>query len=275
MNSDPCTKSWFERLAHLLTREPQDREQLIELLREAQQNQLLKADALAMIEGVLNISEMQVRDIMIPRPQMIVIYEKQTITEFMPTVVESGHSRFPVMGDDHSEVLGILHAKDLLAYQDQKKTFDIKDILRPAVIVPESKRLDILLKEFRMNRNHMAIVVDEYGNIAGCVTIEDIIEQIVGEIEDEFDFNEEANIKQLEADEYVIKAHTPIDEFNTYFKANFSDQEFDTLGGLVLDTFGHVPKRGETTDIKPYKFTVLNADNRRVRLLKVNVGSQA
>lgn len=260
----------LNRISHALQRDPQDREQLIELLRRLQQQNLFSADALLMIEGVLQFAEMQVRDIMIPRSQMIVIEEDFTLTQCLPIIINSGHSRFPVIGEDHNEVIGILHAKDLLPYGGKEDSkFNLRDLLRAAVFVPESKQLDTLLKEFRANRNHMAIVVDEYGGVAGFVTIEDVIEQIVGEIEDEFDIDEETFIKQKSPNEYTVKALTPIEEFNQFFTSRFSDEEFDTIGGLVTNTFEYVPKRGEKIIIENFEFEILSADSRRIRLLRV------
>lgn len=266
-------RSWLERLSQVLLREPQDREQLVELLRDAEQRHLLDAQALAMIEGVLQISEMQVRDIMVPRTQMVVVEEDSVPSEFLPVVIESGHSRFPVVNETRDEVLGILLAKDLLALQSQgdETKFDIRDILRPAVFVPESKRLNRLLQEFRITRNHMAIVVDEYGGVAGLVTIEDVLEQIVGEIEDEYDIDEEVFVKQLSDTQYSVKALMPIEEFNHYFKSQLSDTEFDTIGGLITHSFGHLPKRGEVLNLDRFRFKVLHADNRQIRLLRVMV----
>lgn len=265
-------RSWLERLSQALLREPQDREQLVELLRDAEQRHLLDAQALAMIEGVLQISEMQVRDIMIPRTQMVVVEEDMPLQEFLPNVIESGHSRFPIISENRDEVVGILLAKDLLRYAntpDQK--FNIRDLLRPAVFVPESRHLDKLLQDFRRTHNHMAIVVDEYGNAAGLVTIEDVLEQIVGEIEDESDIDDEAFIKKLSETQYTVKALTPIEEFNQYFNANLDDAEFDTIGGLVMHAFGRLPKRGEIVEINHFRFKVLHADNRRIQLLRMTV----
>lgn len=264
-------KSWFERLSHALLREPQDREQLISLLRDAKQRQLLDDDALRMIEGVLQVSEMKVRDVMIPRPQMIMVKHDMTPEQALPVIIESTHSRFPVIGEDRDEVIGILLAKDLLPYRvgQDPTTVQIRDLVRPAVFIPESKRLDVLLNEFRLNRNHMAIVVDEYGGIAGLVTIEDVLEQIVGEIEDEYDIiSEEPNIRPLSDTEFVVKALTSIEEFNDYFHTNYSDEDFDTIGGLILQRFSHLPKRGESIEFDAFLVTVLNASNRGIQLLQ-------
>ena len=251
--------------------EPKDREQLVELLRDAQQRDLLDTDALAMIEGVLQVAEMQVRDIMVPRAQMTVVERDATLEKILPVIIESAHSRFPVIGDNRDEVVGILLAKDLLAYSgpDGAKNFSVRDILRPAVFIPESKRLNVLLKEFRASRNHMAIVVDEYGGVAGLVTIEDVLEQIVGEIVDEHDIEEDAYIKKHNDNVYAVKALTPIEEFNDYFYSKFSDEEFDTIGGLVMQRFGRLPRRGEVITIDRFRFKVLNADSRRIHLMQV------
>lgn len=267
------TRSWLERLSYALLREPQDREQLITLLRDAQQRQLLDEHALGMIEGVLQVSEMQVRDIMIPRPQMVVITEKNTSKELLSIVIDSGHSRFPVIGDHRDEVIGILLAKDLIPSLSKNNIQEIKirDISRPVLFVPESKRLDMLLQEFRLKHHHMAIVIDEYGGIAGLVTIEDVLEQIVGEIEDEHDIDEEGFIKKHSETSYILKAITPLDEFNHYFKMNLNDNEFNTIGGLVLKEFGHLPKRGESIIINNFRFRVLRADNRRIHLLRLTL----
>lgn len=268
-NTQP--RSWLERLSKALLREPQDREQLVSLLRDAEQRNLLDAQALGIIEGALQISEMQVRDIMIPRAQMVVVEQDATPDQFLPLVIESGHSRFPVIGENRDEVIGILLAKDLLNYnfRDQTTRFQIRDILRPTIFVPESKHLNALLQEFRLSRNHMAIVVDEYGGVAGLVTIEDVLEQIVGEIEDEYDIDEEEFIKKHNETQYIVKALTPIEEFNQYFHTKFDDSEFDTIGGIVMQAFGHLPKRGEVTNIDRFRFKVLSADNRRIQLLRV------
>lgn len=270
-NNGTSSRSWLDRLSFALLGEPKDREQLMELLRDAQQRELLDPEALTMIEGVLQVAEMQVRDIMVPRAQMAVVERDAGLEEILPVVIESAHSRFPVIGDNRDEVVGILLAKDLLAYygQDNAKNFNVRDILRPAVFIPESKRLNVLLKEFRASRNHMAIVVDEYGGVAGLVTIEDVLEQIVGEIVDEHDIEEDAYIKKHNDNVYAVKALTPIEEFNHYFFANFSDDEFDTIGGLVMNRFGRLPRRGEVISIDRFRFKVLNADSRRIHLLQV------
>jgi len=266
-----ASRSWLERLSFALLGEPKDREQLVELLRDAQQRNLLDPDALAMIEGVLQVAEMQVRDIMVPRAQMVAVERDAQLDTILPVVTESAHSRFPVIGENRDEVVGILLAKDLLAYcgPDGVKDFSVRDILRPAVFIPESKRLNVLLKEFRASRNHMAIVVDEYGGVAGLVTIEDVLEQIVGEIVDEHDIEEDAYIKKHNDNVYAVKALTPIEEFNNYFSSSFSDAEFDTIGGLVMHRFGRLPRRGEVISIDRFRFKVLNADSRRIHLLQM------
>jgi magnesium and cobalt transporter len=270
-NNGTSSRSWLERLSFALLGEPKDREQLVELLRDAQQRELLDPEALTMIEGVLQVAEMQVRDIMVPRAQMAIVERDAALDKILPVVIESAHSRFPVIGDNRDEVVGILLAKDLLAYygQDNAKSFNVRDILRPAVFIPESKRLNVLLKEFRASRNHMAIVVDEYGGVAGLVTIEDVLEQIVGEIVDEHDIEEDAYIKKHNDNVFAVKALTPIEEFNHYFFAEFSDDEFDTIGGLVMNRFGRLPRRGEVISIDRFRFKVLSADSRRIHLLQV------
>lgn len=268
--SSSTHRTWFERLSQALLGEPQDREQLVELLRDAEQRNLLDSDALAMIEGVLQTSELRVRDIMIPRAQMVVVERDATLTDSLRNIIESGHSRFPVVGDNRDELLGILLAKDLLAYLvDPAREFNIRDVLRPAVFIPESKRLNVLLKEFRANRNHMAIVVDEYGGVSGLVTIEDVLEQIVGEIADEHDIDEATFIKEHGNGQYILKALTPIEEFNEFFEANLSEEEFDTIGGLIMSKFGYLPKPGESIKIENFNFKVLHADSRRIHLLRM------
>lgn len=262
--------NWLERLSHLLLREPEDREQLIELLHSAYEKNLLDADALAMIEGVLQVSEMQVRDVMIPRSQMDVIDISDPPEKFIPFVIETAHSRFPVIGETKDDVLGILLAKDLLRFYAGEE-FNVRDMLRPAVFIPESKRLNVLLKEFRSNRNHIAIVVDEYGGVAGMVTIEDVLEQIVGDIEDEFDYDEDEDNVILDSHgRYRVKALTEIADFNTILNSDLSDEEFSTIGGLVVNQFGHLPKRGDEVTFSGLKFTVLRADSRRVHILQVD-----
>ena len=263
-------RSLLERLSALLMREPGDRGELLNLLHAAYEKNLLDADALSMIEGVMQVSEMQVRDIMIPRAQMDLIDIADTPDRFIPHVIATAHSRFPVIDRDRDDVIGILLAKDLLRYYAGEEEFNVRDMLRPAVFVPESKRLNVLLREFRANRNHMAIVVDEYGGVAGLVTIEDVLEQIVGEIEDEYDLDEtEDHIVQQGPNRWRVKAPTEITAFNETIGAAFSDEDYDTIGGLVLHRLGRLPKRGESVTIEGLRFTVLRADSRRLHLLSV------
>jgi magnesium and cobalt transporter len=268
---DPHPKpTLLERLSAFIMREPEDREQLIELLHSSYERQLLDADALSMIEGVLQVSELHARDIMVPRSQMDVIDINESPDKFVPFVIQTAHSRFPVTSGNKDDIIGILLAKDLLRYYAGEEEFNVREMLRPAVFIPESKPLNVLLKEFRKNRNHIAIVVDEYGGVAGLVTIEDVLEQIVGEIEDEYDFDEvEDNIVQEKNGQFRVKAMTEIEDFNEKFGTDFSDDEFDTIGGLVLKRFGRVPKRGEQVVMDDLNVTVLRADSRRVYLLEV------
>ena len=262
--------TWLERVGALLMREPEDREQLIALLHSSYERNLLDSDALSMIEGVLQVSELQARDIMIPRSQMDVIDINESPDKFIPLVIETNHSRFPVIEDNKDDVIGILLAKDLLSYYAGEEEFNVRDMLRPAVFIPESKRLNVLLKDFRSNRNHMAIVVDEYGGVAGLVTIEDVLEQIVGDIEDEYDFDEtEDDIIADKGGAWRVKAVTEIAKFNEAFGSSFSDAEHDTIGGLVLSRFGRMPKRGEQIVFDDLNFKVLRADSRRLHLLLV------
>ena len=263
----------IERLSHFLLRGPEDREQLFELLKSSYEKNLMDADSLSMIEGVLQVSEMQVRDIMIPRSQMDVIDISHSPEKFIPFVMETAHSRFPVIEDDKNDVIGILLAKDLLKYY-AGDDFEIRDMLRPTVFIPESKRLNVLLKEFRGSRNHIAIVVDEYGGVSGMVTIEDVLEQIVGEIEDEFDFDEtEDNIIQDKNGHYRVKASTEIEDFNDYFNVSFSNEEFSTIGGLIIHAFGHLPKRDEKITFEGFKITILRADSRKLYSVLLEIDS--
>lgn len=265
-------RSFLDRLGHVLWGAPEDRDALRETLREAHDRGLIGSDALDMIEGVFQVAEMRVRDIMVPRAQMDVIDREDPPERYLPRVIETGHSRFPVVDGDKDKVVGILLAKDLLRYFDEERraTFNVYDLLRPAVFVPESKRLDVLLRDFRASRNHMAIVVDEYGGVAGLVTIEDVLEQIVGEIEDEHDLDvDDVMITQRAEHEFVAKALTPIKEFNEYFGTHYPSEEVDTIGGLVMTTLGRVPKRGERLEAGGLRFEVLRSDSRRVHLLKV------
>lgn len=260
-------------MAQLLTGEVQDQDELLDILKDAQEKHLLDSDALSMMEGVLQVAEMRVRDIMIPRVQMVVVPGEAELENVLPTVIEFAHSRFPVIEDDKSKVIGVLIAKDLLAHLFDEKKLTVREIMRPAYIVPESKRLNVLLKEFRTERNHMAIVVDEYGMAAGLVTIEDVLEQIVGEIEDEHDNvdSEEEFISQRSERDFILKAVTPIEEFNEYFSAHIHNGEFDTIGGLLVNELGHLPKKGEKLEIGKFRFEVLRADSRRVHLIKLKL----
>ncbi len=269
MDSD-SKPGFIERLTTLLLREPEDREQLITILHAAYGRNLMDADALTIIEGALSASDTRVVDVMIPRPQMDVVDIDDPMAEILPFVIEAAHSRFPVIDGDRDKVLGILLAKDLLRLQTEAD-FDLRDWLRPAVFIPESKRLNVLLREFRVSRNHMAIVVNEYGGVAGLVTIEDVLEQIVGDIEDEYDFDEaHDNIRLDSAGRYRVKARTEIEDFNTAFTTEFSDDEFDTVGGLILRHLGRVPKRNEIVEIDGTRFQVLRADSRRLYTLLVD-----
>jgi magnesium and cobalt transporter len=262
-------RSWLGRLGHFLTGEPEDREDLLVFLRDAQKRQVIDPEALSMIEGVMQFSELRVRDIMIPRVQMVVVPQDADLETIFPLIVESAHSRYPVIGEDRTEVVGILLVKDLLIHSLKNRLLLVKDVMRPAQFVPESKRLNVLLRECRANRSHMVIVVDEYGAAAGLVTVEDVLEQIVGDIEDEHDFGDEEYIFRKNAEEFTLKALTPIDEFNEYFNAKLNEDEFDTVGGLIVHKLGHLPVRGEKVDFGQFRFIVLHADNRRVQLLKV------
>jgi len=265
-------KSWVDKISHLLTGEPQDLEDLLEILREAREKRLLDTDALSMIEGVLQVSQMRVRDIMIPRVQMVVVPKDAELETIMPLVTEFGHSRYPVIDGDRSKVVGVLLAKDLLTRVLQNKSLKVHEIMRPSCVVPESKRLNVLLKELRTNGNHMAIVVDEYGQSAGLVTIEDVLEQIVGEIEDEHDDHEdEGYIFQRSSNEYMIKALTPMDAFDEYFSTHLATDEYDTIGGFIVSQLEHMPKKGESLVVDSMKFEVIRADSRRVHLLKLKI----
>ena len=268
MDSSP-KPSLLERLSALLSREPEDRDELLALLHSAFERNLIDADALSIIEGALQMSDMQVRDVMIPRAQMDCVHLDDPIDVIANFAIDTAHSRFPAIGDGKDDVAGILLAKDLLRYFAGRE-FDLRDMLRPAVFVPESKRLNVLLREFRVSRNHMAIVVDEYGGVAGLVTIEDVLEQIVGDIEDEYDFDEVGDSIRLDQNgRYRVKATTEIEDFNEAFATHFSDDEFDTVGGLVIRHFGRLPKRGEAVELEGLKIQVLRADSRRVHTLVV------
>ena len=270
MNDDSSPRpNFLERITAWLSREPDNREELLELLHAAYEKNLLDADALSMIEGVMQVSEMQAREIMIPRAQMDVVDINEPPDKLLPFVIEAAHSRFPAVDGDRDSVVGILLAKDLLRLCNGEEV-DLRDQLRPAVFIPESKRLNVLLKEFRASRNHIAIVVDEYGGVAGLVTIEDVLEQIVGDIEDEYDYDEaEDNVIAEEGGTFRVKAQTEIGDFNLAMGASFADDEFDTVGGLVTHAFGRVPKRGESVEIAGFRFLVLRAGSRRLHTLRV------
>jgi magnesium and cobalt transporter len=270
--SSSAIKKWIERLRHLLSHEPQNRQQLVELLHNAESHQILDTESLRMMEGVLQVSNMKVRDVMIPRSQMITIDSDSTFEEILPIAEENQHSRYPVIGENRDEILGVLLIKDMLPFLFKSpKDFKLSKLLRPAIFIPESKRLNVLLNDFRVNHNHMAIVVDEYGGISGLVTIEDVLEEIVGEIEDESDTDDvDTQIKKVGDQQFTVKALTSIEAFNTYFSSEFSNQEFDTIGGLIMNKFGHLPKRGESVVIDHFRFKILHADSRRIRLLKVS-----
>jgi magnesium and cobalt transporter len=267
-----ATGRWLKRIAQGFVGEPQDRKDLVGVLREAAERGLVEPDALTMLEGVLEVGEIQVRDIMIPRAQMVIVRRDDPFAKLLPVVVESGHSRFPVMDEDRDDIVGILLAKDLLKLcaTEQNERFDIREYMRPAVFVPESKRLNVLLKEFRRNRNHMAMVVDEYGGVSGLVTIEDVIEQIVGDIDDEFDVEDDHNIRKEAERQFTVRGVTRIDEFNEYFSAHLSEEEgFDTVAGLLMKQFGRLPRRGESAVIDGFEFRVTRADRRRIDALRV------
>jgi magnesium and cobalt transporter len=264
------TGRWLKRITQSMTGEPRDLAEIIELLRGASERGLFDGDALVMLEGVLAVADMQVRDIMVPRSQMVFVERNESPEKLVALVVESGHSRFPVIGEDRDQILGVLLAKDLLRLQAAgNDSFEIREYMRPVVFVPESKRLNVLLKEFRGNHNHIAMVVDEYGGICGLVTIEDVIEQIVGEIDDEHDVEDDQPIRKERPREFTVRALTPIGDFNEFFDTRFSDEEFDTIGGLLMHELGRLPRRGETIKVDSLEFRILRADRRRIDLLRV------
>lgn len=283
MNEDPesssalAHRSWWERLGHIFSNEPRTREELLEELRGAEANGLLSADTLGMVEGAVHVTDLNVDDVMVPRVQMVMLPAAAPLKDIVSTVVESGHSRFPVHGEDKDEILGILLAKDLLKYFGADDQFDIRSLLRPAVLIPESMRLNVLLAEFRHRHNHLALVVDEYGGVAGLATIEDVLEEIVGEIDDEHDEHEPPMRMQRLANErgWLVSALTPIDDFNQEAGTAFSSEEFDTVGGLVTGGFGRLPDTGEEITMGPYEFHVLQADDRRVLQLRVQPSPEA
>jgi len=265
------TGSWLRRITGSFSGEPRDLEDLNEVLGQARERGIIDSEAHEMLEGVLRVSELQVRDIMVPRSQMIIVTRDDPPEEILPMVVEHGHSRYPVIGEDRDQIVGILLAKDLLRYfaDGTRPNFDIKECLRPAAFIPESKRLNVLLKEFRVSHHHMAIVVDEYGGVSGLVTIEDVLEQIVGDIGDEYDTDDDLDIRKEGERQFTVKAQTRIDEFNSYFGTDFSDEEFDTIGGLAISSLGRLPRRGESFSLGGLEFKVLRADRRRLDLLRV------
>ncbi len=261
---------WIRKLADSLSGDPRDRDELLETLANAKDRSIIDDEVFSMLQGVLEVGEQQVRDIMVPRSQMVVINRDDALDDILPAVIESGHSRFPVVGDDRDKVIGILLAKDLLRLiHEDEDHFDIKECLRNAVFIPESKRLNVLLKEFRANHNHMAIVVDEYGGVAGLVTIEDVLEQIVGEIDDEYDIDDEQDIRREDARTFTVRAQTRIEDFNQYFGTQYSDEEFDTVGGVLLNHLGRLPRRGEAIQLEGFEYKVLRGDRRRIELLRL------
>lgn len=270
---DSNDKSWLEKIGLLFSSEPRTKEDLQDVLKVAAENELIDRDAHTIIEGAMQVADLHARDIMIPRAQMEVVKEDATLAELLPQIIESAHSRYPVVGDNNDQVLGILLAKDLLPrlLADEQEPFSVTELMRPCFVVPESKRLNVLLREFRQNRNHMAIVIDEYGGVAGLVTIEDVLEEIVGEIEDETDTDEDDDfIRRITDTEFFIQALTPIEDFNDYFGTDLSDEEFDTIGGLVIQAFGHMPARNETTSFEGFRFKVIHADQRKIQSLRVS-----
>jgi magnesium and cobalt transporter len=266
------TGRWLRRITQTLAGEPQDREALVARMHEARDNGLIDGEAVAMLEGVLDVADLQVRDIMVPRAQMAFVRRDEPAPDILARVIESGHSRLPVMDDDRDDIVGILLAKDLLrlSVAGAQQPFDIREFMRPAVFVPESKRLNMLLKDFRRNRNHMAMVVDEYGGVSGLVTIEDVIEQIVGDIDDEFDIEgDDQNIHKEAEHQYAVRGDTRLEEFNEYFGTKLQDQDFDTVAGLIMKTLGRLPRRGETVTLEGLELRVVRADRRRIDLLRV------
>ena len=271
--SDNADRSWIDKIALLFNSEPRNRRDLEDVLTLAVENEVIDQDAHSIMEGAMQVSDMQARDIMIPRSQMVYIKADSTLEDILPRIIHSAHSRYPVIGDSPDVILGILLAKDLLPQilNLDNGNFKIEELLRPAMVVPESKRLNVLLREFRENRNHMAIVIDEYGGVAGLVTIEDVLEEIVGEIEDETDARVDRHIQMINPNDYMVKALTPIDEFITYFSCNLSDDDFDTIGGLVMQAFGHMPNRHEVATIDDFKFEVIKADQRKIYTLRLQL----
>jgi magnesium and cobalt transporter len=269
--NDAHEKSWLDKITHLFSVEPRTRKDLEDVLSVAADNEVIDEDARGIIAGALQVADMQTREIMIPRSQMEIIKAEWSLEEILPKIISTAHSRYPVIGENPDDILGILLVKDLLPQilKNDHSSFSIDKLLRPTRVVPESKRLNVLLREFRENRNHMAIVIDEYGGVAGLVTIEDVLEEIVGEIEDETDPETDRFIRKISDDDFFIKALTPIDEFNEYFETNFSDEEFDTIGGLVIQALGHMPTRNEVTVIDKFEFKIINADQRKIHSLRL------
>ena len=263
------SRGWLEKLGRAFGGEPRSRDDLVELLRDVTEQGLIESDTLAMMEGALEVDALQVRDVMVPRSQMVVIPEHAGLSEYLPLIIESGHSRFPVVGEDKDEVRGILLAKDLLRLVAGEDVPELAELIRPAVIIPESKRLNVLLREFRVSKNHMAIVVDEYGGVSGLVTIEDVLEEIVGDIDDEHDAEVVADVQPLEDGRYLVQALTPIDDFNEALGTEFSDDDYDTIGGLVVAEFGRLPEAGESVAIDDWLFTITSADDRRLHAMEV------
>lgn len=270
-NQEAAEKSWLEKIGQLFSGEPRTRDDLEDVLTIAAENELIDDDARSIMEGAIAVSDMQARDIMIPRAQMVMIKAEASLEDILPQITRAAHSRYPVIGESPDDILGILLAKDLLPLllSTDHSNFDLEPLLRPTVVVPESKRLNVLLREFRENRNHMAIVIDEYGGVAGLVTIEDVLEEIVGEIEDETDAQADRYIRKISEQDFFIKAFTPIDEFNEYFETGFSDEEFDTIGGLVIQALGHMPTRNEVATVGDFEFQVINADQRKIHSLRM------
>ncbi|MGI9283924.1 MAG: HlyC/CorC family transporter [Pseudomonadales bacterium] len=274
-SSDSDDRNWLEKITQLFNSEPKNRRDLLDVLKVANHNDVIDNEALGILEGALQVADKQVRDILISSSQMVVVNVDERVDQFMPKIIESAHSRFPVVGETPDEVLGILLAKDLLPHILNKEELDLRKLIRTVTFVPESKRLNVLLREFRQTRNHMAIVLDEYGSVSGLVTIEDVLEEIVGEIEDETDPTAENFISKVAEYDYLIKALTPIEAFNREFKADFSEDDFDTIGGILMQKFGYLPKPNEFTIINGFKFRVINADSRQIHLLRMTLAPAA
>ncbi len=272
-DEDQDERSWLEKLAQVFSSDPRTRKDLIDILEVAAENDVIDSETHDIMQGALEVAHMQVRDVMVPRPQMVCLHADDAPDEIVRRVIDSGHSRYPVIGESSDDVLGIVMAKDMLTqlFSHGPGSIDIGQLLRPATFIPESKRLNVLLREFRQQRNHIAVVIDEYGGVAGLVTIEDVLEQIVGDIEDEHDRQQDTFIKKLSENDYLIKALTPIEDFNEHFNANLSEEEFDTIGGIVMRTFGHLPRRNEIAEVGGFQFKVLNADSRQIHLLRLNL----